>query len=84
MTDAPLDEWHGVTVVDGRVTDVVLYTNRLTGSYYLSAVPRPLDNREEKVDRSFPPVYYPRVLNPQEAAKVEVAAGEEVGGFTSP
>ncbi len=51
------------------------------GSYYLSAVPRPLDNREEEADRSFPPVYYPGVLNPQEAAKVEVAAGEEVGGF---
>lgn len=50
------------------------------GSYYLSAVPRPLDDREE-ADRSFPPVYYPGVLNPQEAAKVEVAAGEEVGGF---
>lgn len=51
------------------------------GSYYLSAVPRPLDHREEEADRSFPPVYYPGVLNPQEAAKVEVAAGEEVGGF---
>ena len=51
------------------------------GSYYLSAVPRPLNAREEEADRSFPPVYYPGVLNPQEAAKVEVAAGEEVGGF---
>ena len=51
------------------------------GDYYLSAVPRPLDDREENADRSFPPVYYPGVLNPQEAAKVEVAAGEEVGGF---
>ncbi|MDE2667678.1 MAG: carboxypeptidase-like regulatory domain-containing protein [Acidobacteriota bacterium] len=51
------------------------------GSYYLSAVPRPLDDREEEADRSFPPVYYPGVLNPREAAKVEVAAGQEVGGF---
>ena len=31
LTDAPLGEWHGVTVVDGRVTDVVLHANRLTG-----------------------------------------------------
>ena len=51
------------------------------GSYYLSAVPRPLNAREEEADRSFPPVYYPGVLNPREAAKVEVSAGEEVGGF---
>ena len=51
------------------------------GSYYLSAVPRPFNHREEEAGRSFPPVYYPGVLNPQEAAKVEVAAGEEVGGF---
>lgn len=51
------------------------------GSYYLSAVPRPFNAREEQADRSFPPVYYPGVLNPREAAKVEVAAGEEVGGF---
>ena len=51
------------------------------GSYYLSAVPRPLRYREEQADRSFPPVYYPGVLNPREATKVEVTAGEEVGGF---
>ena len=51
------------------------------GSYYLSAVPRPLNAREKEADRSFPPVYYPGVLNPREAARVEVAAGEEVGGF---
>ena len=32
LTDEPLSKWQGITVIDGRVTDVVLYDNRLTGT----------------------------------------------------
>ena len=31
LSDEPLDEWHGVTVRDGRVTDLRLKANALTG-----------------------------------------------------
>ena len=31
LSDEPLDAWHGVTVSDGRVTQLVLWGNRLTG-----------------------------------------------------
>lgn len=51
------------------------------GSYYLSAAPPLLYGRMGGEERSFPPVYYPGVLSPLDAAKVQVAAGEEVGGF---
>ncbi|MCY3758330.1 MAG: carboxypeptidase-like regulatory domain-containing protein [Acidobacteria bacterium] len=51
------------------------------GSYYLSAAPPFFYGRMGGEERSFPPVYYPGVLSPLEAAKVQVAAGEEVGGF---
>ena len=30
-TDAPLDEWHGVTTLDGRVIELDVYRNGLTG-----------------------------------------------------
>ena len=32
LTDAPLSDWHGVTVVDGKVTKIVLVLNGLTGT----------------------------------------------------
>ena len=51
------------------------------GSYYLSASPPFQYGRMGGQERSFPPVYYPGVTSPLEAAKVQVAAGEEVGGF---
>ncbi len=51
------------------------------GSYYLSAAPPVLYGRMGGEERSFPPIYYPGVPSPLEAAKVTVAAGEEVGGF---
>ena len=51
------------------------------GSYYLSAAPPILYGRMGGEERSFPPVYYPGVLSPLQAARVQVAAGEEVGGF---
>ena len=51
------------------------------GSYYLSAVPRSFRGRMGEEKRSFPPVYYPGVLSLLEAAKVQVSAGEVVGGF---
>ena len=39
LSDEPLEEWHGVTVQDGRVTRLVLNNNRLTGS-----IPAELEN----------------------------------------
>lgn len=51
------------------------------GSYYLSAAPPFLYGRMGGEERSFPPIYYPGVPSPLEAAKVQVTAGEEVGGF---
>ena len=51
------------------------------GSYYLSAAPPFFYGRMGGEERSFPPIYYPGVPTPLEAAKVQVAAGEEVGGF---
>ena len=51
------------------------------GSYYLSATPPFLYGRMGGEERSFPPIYYPGVPSPLEAAKVQVSAGEEVGGF---
>ncbi|MDE2963436.1 MAG: hypothetical protein OXU26_05965, partial [Acidobacteriota bacterium] len=32
LSDEPLEEWHGVTVQDGRVTSLDLNDNQLTGS----------------------------------------------------
>ena len=32
LTDAPLGEWHGVTVSDGRVVGLSLVRNNLTGA----------------------------------------------------
>ena len=51
------------------------------GSYYLSAAPPFFYGRMGGEERSFPPVYYPGVPSPLEAAKVQVTAGQEVGGF---
>ncbi len=51
------------------------------GSYFLSVTPRPFFGWRQGEERSFPPTYYPGVLSPQEATKVQVTAGGEVGGF---
>ena len=51
------------------------------GIYYLRADPPPIWGRSGEADRTFPPTFYPGVLSPQDATKVEVAAGQEVGGF---
>lgn len=51
------------------------------GSYYLSAAPPFFYGRMGGEERSFPPIYYPGVPSPLEAAKVEVTPGQEVGGF---
>lgn len=51
------------------------------GAYYLSAAPPSFYGRMGGEERSFPPVYYPGVPSPLEAAKVQVTAGQEVGGF---
>jgi len=51
------------------------------GSYYLRAAPRSFSVRSGEGNRPFPPTYYPGVPSLQEATKVEVTAGQEVGGF---
>ena len=51
------------------------------GSYYLRAAPRAFSVRSGEGNRPFPPTYYPGVLSLQEATKVVVTAGQEVGGF---
>lgn len=51
------------------------------GSYYLRADTPPVWGGSGEGDRAFPPTFYPGVLRPQDATKVEVAAGQEVGGF---
>lgn len=51
------------------------------GSYYLRAAPRSFSVRSGEGTRPFPPTYYPGVLSLQEATKLEVTAGQEVGGF---
>ena len=51
------------------------------GSYYLSTTVAPSSGGGKGKEGAFPPVYYPGVLSPGEAAKVEVGAGEELGGF---
>ena len=50
------------------------------GSYYLSAnLSSPFGRNSARP--SFPSTYYPGVLNPQEAIKVEVLSGNEIGGY---
>ena len=53
------------------------------GSYFLSAtrVNFPFFGRRGRRRQSFPPTYYPGVPSPEQATKVEVSAGGEVGGF---
>lgn len=53
------------------------------GSYFLSAAASGFRfiGGDEPEERSFPPTYYPGVLSPEQATKVQVAAGVEVGGF---
>lgn len=57
------------------------------GSYFLSATQGggfPLfgrRGRRRQRGRSFPPTYYPGVPSPEQATKIEVSAGGEVGGF---
>ena len=60
------------------------------GSYFLSATQGggfPLFGRRGRRGqrgqrgRSFPPTYYPGVPSPEQASRIEVSAGGEVGGF---
>ena len=54
------------------------------GSYFLSATQgggRPFFGRRGRRGQSFPPTYYPGVPSPEQATKIEVSAGGEVGGF---
>lgn len=53
------------------------------GSYFLSASASRFRffGGGEPEERSFPPTWYPGVLSPEQAAKVQVDAGGEVGGF---
>ena len=51
------------------------------GNYYLRVSPRPLFGDPRREIRSFAPTYYPGALRVEEAASIEVTAGEEVGGF---
>ena len=57
------------------------------GSYFLSATQGggfPLFGRRGRRGqrgRSFPPTYYPGVPSPEQATRIEVSAGGEVGGF---
>ena len=52
------------------------------GSYVLSATLRLLEfGLSGRNSLMFPVTYYPGVLHPKEATKVEVTAGTEVGGF---
>ena len=54
------------------------------GSYFLSAMQGggfPFFGRRGRRRQSFPPTYYPGVPSPEQATKIEVSAGGEVGGF---
>ncbi len=51
------------------------------GNYYLSVSPRPFIRDPRREIRSFAPTYYPGVLRIEEAARIEVTAGGEIGGF---
>ncbi len=53
------------------------------GSYFLSATRGgfPFFGRRGRRRQSFPPTYYPGVPSLEQATKVEVSAGGEVGGF---
>ena len=51
------------------------------GNYYLSVSPRPFIRDPRREIPSFAPTYYPGVLRIEEASRIEVTAGSEVGGF---
>ena len=54
------------------------------GSYFLSATQGggfPFFGRRGRRRQSFPPTYYPGVPSPEQATRIEVSAGGEVGGF---
>ena len=54
------------------------------GSYFLSATQGggvPFLGRRGRRGQSFPPTYYPGVPSPEQATRIEVSAGGEVGGF---
>ena len=54
------------------------------GSYFLSATRGgafPFFRGRGRRRQSFPPTYYPGVSSPEQATKIEVSAGGEVGGF---
>lgn len=54
------------------------------GSYFLSATQAggvPFFGRRGRRGQSFPPTYYPGVPSSEQATKIDVSAGGEVGGF---
>ncbi|MSO22837.1 MAG: carboxypeptidase regulatory-like domain-containing protein [Acidobacteria bacterium] len=50
------------------------------GTYYLMATPRVFGMTDEN-RAVYPPIYFPGVLDPQEAAKVKMAPGGELRGY---
>jgi len=50
------------------------------GTYYLMATPRVFGMTDEN-RAVYPPIYFPGVLDPQEAAKVKMVAGGELRGY---
>lgn len=50
------------------------------GNYYLMATPRVFGMSDEN-RAVYPPIYYPGVLDPQEAAKVKMVSGSELRGY---
>ena len=51
------------------------------GNYYLSVSPLPFIRDPRREIPSFAPTYYPGVLRIEEAARIEVTAGGELGGL---
>ncbi len=51
------------------------------GNYYLSVSPHPFIRDPRREMPSFAPTFYPGVLRIEEASRIEVTAGGEVGGF---
>ena len=50
------------------------------GTYYLMATPRVFGITDES-RAVYPPIYFPGVLDPQEAAKIKMVSGGELRGY---
>ena len=53
------------------------------GTYYLMATPRVFGVTDES-RAVYPPIYFPGVLDPQEAAKIKMVSGGELRGYDLP